>query len=171
MVLANQEARDNLETWVTVTRSQYMAKAMGMVKSKIWMLTALLELEDAKLCAFHKKTSGIKAKLDPAALAVLCGAPVEFSVDLSREVSVKVGSRSPGKLVWAAQYQQVATRYVVGGENASPKPNWFRLPKNSTYSAGVVLGDGHDGTTENLEEFYISDDKESAVPDELTEKY
>ncbi|KAG4414208.1 hypothetical protein IFR04_012655 [Cadophora malorum] len=153
-VLANQDAKSKLQLWTSVTRSRYMAMRTGLIRTpKIWFLTGLLELEDAKSHVVKSKERGLKLAIDPAAVTAMCTAPVGASIDISRGMAVEVESQLFGGMVWAAKFQLLKTTFKTWNGQTTMAENEFQLHPDDIFAGGVVLGEGG---TEQIVELTVS---------------
>jgi len=111
-------------------------------KPQIWCLTGLFELSDVTAATVVKKNPSVSFGITSALVAALSGVPIGGSIEIGRDFTVTCDTKSPGKGVWAAQYQLVNSRPVLRVEQDEDPPlNYVELYPDYTYAKGRVLGD------------------------------
>ncbi len=136
------EAEDKLRLWLSASSSEYMLKAKVMRRPRIWMLTGQYLLEDTQI--LHVMSRKQQGSISTGALAIgaLTGVPIGGSINISPDIFLKAQLRTPEKLVWAAQFHKLKTKYIrVRSGEALELPRAISIYPNALRTGSVVRGE------------------------------
>ena len=108
-LLEDNNVVTQLALWLTVARSKKLLKVYR--KPKIWLLTELICLEDAKVCTNEGKKPSFGAGVSPQTLAAVGGPPLGGVIGLDRDNIQKSEYHVSEPLVWAAPYHLLDVDY------------------------------------------------------------
>lgn len=106
------------------------------------MLTGQYLLEDTQI--LHVTSSKQQGSFSTGALAIgaLTGVPVGGSINISPDISLKAKLHTPEKLVWAAQFHKLKTKYIrVRSGEAPMLPRAISIHPNVLRTGSVVRGE------------------------------
>jgi hypothetical protein len=148
-------------------------------------LTGLYALRDAKATIIDKSKLGFEAGISAAVMEATAGVPAGPSLGLEFESGNEIKNPTKGELVWAAQYQQVKTRDVIGDVKANKDPDSTLITLyESRFSKGTLYASGnpeHDysrdyscstkkiATVELQDDDTYDDDNVVTTPDDVCE--
>ncbi|GIC90287.1 uncharacterized protein Aud_006721 [Aspergillus udagawae] len=145
-VLRNPKAQEKLKLWLSAARSAYVLNFKFARRPKVWMLTGLYLLEDARTMVSRNNSSMISAGVSGALIGALSSVAVGGSLSLGEGNSWQMTTELSEQHVWAAQYRLLDARFIkVGREGAES----VKLPLSmglyrDVLSVNTVRGDGTD---------------------------
>ncbi|EAW24538.1 uncharacterized protein NFIA_041160 [Aspergillus fischeri NRRL 181] len=111
-VLSNPKAQEKLKLWLSAARSAYVLNFKFARRPKIWMLTGLYLLEDARTMVSRHNSSKISAGVSGALVGALSSVPVGGFLTLGEGNSWEMTMELTEQHVWAAQYRLLDARFV-----------------------------------------------------------
>ncbi|KAF2148560.1 hypothetical protein K461DRAFT_324871 [Myriangium duriaei CBS 260.36] len=136
----NNKARDNLQLWISSSRSDYMMKLKWLRSPKVWMLTGQYILNNASAVQIESRSTGGSAAISSSLVGTLTGLPIGGSVDLGHEKKAVVKAKWTDSLVWAAQYQLLDIDYTIATQNQAIRPPPNVVPLADVVSNGTLRG-------------------------------
>ncbi|ERF73257.1 hypothetical protein EPUS_03089 [Endocarpon pusillum Z07020] len=150
---------------------------------KIWCLTGLIELNDVTVLTVTKTNPSASAGVS-SELGSMMGLPVSCSFNFDKNYAVTCSSKTPGKMVWAAQYQLVKVKPVVKDSTPGSQTaiNYLDMYPDYTYSEGrrglfQAMNDKRDHKMDDKEEGFeleladVANQKGGKVERAVDEKY
>ncbi|KAG2026249.1 hypothetical protein GB937_001757 [Aspergillus fischeri] len=111
-VLSNPKAQEKLKLWLSAARSAYVLNFKFARRPKIWMLTGLYLLEDARTMVSRHNSSKISAGVSGSLVGALSSVPVGGFLSLGEGNSWEMTMELTEQHVWAAQYRLLDARFV-----------------------------------------------------------
>jgi len=153
-VLKSASVLDQLEEWCTVDNKVKAVKNKIGRGPHLWMLTGLIELQDAKVVSRTENGPSFGAGVDPAVvLAASSGlVPVGASADVNVRKTVNIDTTHIGMNVWAARYEKLNAKYFK--KNELDKGPSLTLKPHPELSEGMVRAE-KDDAVEPYDQVYI----------------
>ena len=145
-VLTTDIVRQRLQMWLSVARSNYLFKQFLRRRPKVWMLTALYELEGVSTYALSEKGFSASAKLSSALAGIVSTVPVGGSLSAGAQRGIVTEGFVPQPMVYAARWQLLKSNYVERGREHDPLT--IELHPDNIYSIGYVMGDDEEEENE-----------------------
>ncbi|KAF7164862.1 hypothetical protein CNMCM5623_009289 [Aspergillus felis] len=145
-VLRNPKAQEKLKLWLSAARSAYVLNFKFARRPKVWMLTGLYLLEDARTMVSRHSSSKISAGVSSSIVGALSSVPVGGSLSLGEGNSWQMTTELADQHVWAAQYRLLDARFVKVGKGDAAN---VKLPLSmglyrDVLSVNTVRGEGTD---------------------------
>jgi hypothetical protein len=133
-----------LRTRLSVARKLKATYSNLVSAPKIWMLTGLYYIEDAKVYQLRAKSKSGNASIpipipDPTGIAALLGLTVAPNASAGKGSEIAAGTDFSGKMVWAAQWQRVHAKYSTDSKPTVGES--FQLRLLNIYSAETERDD------------------------------
>lgn len=132
-VLTNPKARAALKLWLSSARSDYVMNMRWARRPKIWFLTGLYLLSDARTIVRKSSSSSIDVGLSSAIVGALSGVPVGGSVSLGQGDAWEMSMGMEEEHVWAAQYRLIDAKYLSASSSARRNEDLALPPTMSLY--------------------------------------
>ncbi|GIK00930.1 hypothetical protein Aspvir_004960 [Aspergillus viridinutans] len=160
-VLSNPKAQEKLKLWLSAARSAYVLNFKFARRPKVWMLTGLYLLEDARTMVSRHSSSKISAGVSGSLLGALSSVPVGGSLSLGEGSSWQMTTELTEQHVWAAQYRLLDARFVKVGKRGAEN---VKLPLSmglyrDVLSVNTVRGEGTDEVELELKAEKETDDE------------
>ncbi|GIJ85076.1 hypothetical protein Asppvi_003931 [Aspergillus pseudoviridinutans] len=172
-VLSNPKAQEKLKLWLSAARSAYVLNFKFARRPKVWMLTGLYLLEDARAMVSRHNSCKISAGFSAALVGALSSVPVGGSLSLGEGNSWQMTTELADQHVWAAQYRLLDARFVkVGkGDAASAKLPLSMGLYRDVLSVNTARGEGADEAELELKgEEETDDESGQGVEDQDSEE-
>ncbi|PCG98689.1 Protein of unknown function DUF4267 [Penicillium occitanis (nom. inval.)] len=127
-VLSNPQARATLKLWLSSARSDYVMNMRWARRPKIWFLTGLYLLSDARTIVRKSSSSSIDVGLSSAIVGALSGVPVGGSVSLGQGDTWEMTLGMEEEHVWAAQYRLIDAKYISASSSSARRSEGLALP-------------------------------------------
>ncbi|GFF96257.1 hypothetical protein IFM53868_08446 [Aspergillus udagawae] len=116
-VLTNPRAQEKLRLWLSAARSDYVMKIKFARRPKVWLLTGLYILEDARALAFRGQSAEVSTGVSASIIGALSSVPLGGSLSLGNGRSWEVSMEVAEKHVWAAQYRLLDAHFIKSGRD------------------------------------------------------
>lgn len=127
-VLTTPKARAALKLWLSSARSDYVMNMRWARRPKIWFLTGLYLLSDARTIVRKSSSSSIDVGLSSAIVGALSGVPVGGSVSLGQGDAWEMTLGMEEEHVWAAQYRLIDAKYISASSSSARRSEELALP-------------------------------------------
>lgn len=138
-VLPEPQVQESLKRWLSVARTNYMYHKFMHKKPKLWMLTALYELEGVRTHTISEKNPALEVSASSTLIGTASGVPLGGSVGAGFQTSNDTEGEVKQPMVYAARYQLLEASYSRRGEGAPPKG--IMLHPDNIYCPGYAMGD------------------------------
>jgi hypothetical protein len=118
-VLSNPKAQEKLKLWLSAARSAYVLNFKFARRPKIWMLTGLYLLEDARTMVSRHNSSKISAGVSGSIVGALSSVPVGGFLSLGEGNSWEMTMELTEQHVWAAQYRLLDAHFIRAGRDGA----------------------------------------------------
>ncbi|GFF54957.1 hypothetical protein IFM58399_09956 [Aspergillus lentulus] len=117
LVLSNLRAQEKLRLWLSAARSDYVMKIKFARRPKVWLLTGLYILEDARALAFRGQSAEVLTGVSASIIGALSSVPLGGSLSLGNGRSWEVSMEVAEQHVWAAQYCLLDAHFIKAGRD------------------------------------------------------
>ncbi|RHZ50231.1 hypothetical protein CDV55_100288 [Aspergillus turcosus] len=118
-VLSSPKAQEKLKLWLSAARSAYVLNFKFARRPKIWMLTGLYLLEDARTMVSRHNSSKVSAGVSGSLVGAISSVPVGGFLSLGEGTSWEMTMELTEQHVWAAQYRLLDARFVKVGKGGA----------------------------------------------------
>ncbi|CAL5870759.1 uncharacterized protein PFLUO_LOCUS4999 [Penicillium psychrofluorescens] len=180
-VLSDPRAQQKLKLWLSAANSAYVLNFKFARRPKIWMLTGLYLLEEARTVVSRGKSVGISTGVSSSIVGALSGVPVGGFVKLGVESSWQMAMQVSEPHVWAAQFRLLDAQFIKmgkGGVDDVKLPASMGLYRdvmsvNTARGGGsqsIGLGLEDENRPEQMEESAEEDDQDSPELEEYEKR-
>lgn len=165
-VIGSEAAKEKLQRWLSLAKTDYILHTMGFRTPKIWLLTGFIELEDTISSASTASNNSVEFGFSQELIAALTATPIGASVKANTGMATTGILETFGKNIWAAQFQRLDARYIKLDPRKPPSPLTIQLMFRPTYPLDAVLsGDDDDAVNVGVHDPELLD-KDADISDE-----
>lgn len=141
--------KERIQTWLSVVRMELLFRQFLRRRPKIWMLTALYELEDVRTYSVAQKQLSGGLGISSILTSALGGVSVGGSFEAEASRGLACEGEVKQRMVYAARWQLLQATYLETGSALNPSS--IMLHPGDVYSVGSVMG-GDDDEKNELED-------------------
>lgn len=144
MLLQQSSSKETLRRWVTVMNFEYLLKKFSRQRPRIWLLTGLVEMENATVAIADGRSRSGTVGLGTGPLTLPAGFSGRASVSFRSGHKSSQNERYLDARIYAARYQILDINYVKTSKKkgATTVPALPCIALGQIFSMGTVKGDG-----------------------------